>query len=267
LAEATAIQAVIDVYNRATQGSYVITRQPDQGNRGSPEIDAYAESEGLRPLAIEHTTIESVKLQRRDSAWFMHALGSLQTELGSVFPFQLAIGFPYRNAEAGQDWPTIRERIKSWLLANALAAPFGRTTHEVPGVPFVLTLSKRTDQPHQTGLVRTEPPGEGEALLLENMHDALDHKYLKLGDYRAKGAVAVLVLESDDIALANPQRLYEAFLRSLRQQPRPNLDQVWLVFRGCPYSFLGPADVMAAVNPANFRFGPQFAEEWLSKDR
>jgi hypothetical protein len=32
---------------------------------------------------------------------------------------------------------------------------------------------------------------------------------------------------------------------------------------GSVYCFFGPAEVLEGVNPANFRFGPQFINQWL----
>jgi len=258
-----AIWHVLDAYNSAVGSSYAVTRRPDAENRDSADIDAYAESAALQPLAIEHTKIQSLEDQNRDSAWFMRALGALQTELSGVFPFRLVLVFPYRNVEPGQDWSSVCATIKHWLVAHAASLPEGRTTHHLAGVPFPVITSKRTSVNRKVFLVRQEPPGDPEALLLAQMHESLGHKYDKLGQYRQQGAAAVLVLESEDIALVSEQSLYKAFLRATREHPRPNLDHVWLAFDYSVYCFLGPHDVMAGVNPENFRFGPEFAAEWL----
>ena len=50
-----------------------VERRPDEENRESPDIDAIA-----GPFAIEHTSIDSVRNQRRDADWFMRAAGGLQ---------------------------------------------------------------------------------------------------------------------------------------------------------------------------------------------
>lgn len=261
------IRHLLDAYNAAVATSYAVTRRPDLDNRGSADIDAVAESAGLAPLAIEHTKIQSLQDQSRDSAWFMRGLGALETELDGVFPFCLDLVLPYENVVPGQDWSAIRANIKQWLLANAASLPAGRTTHHLAGVPFPLATTKRSSDRHKLFLMRHVPPGDAEALLLVQMHESLDHKHDELGEYRQGGALGVLVVESEDIALVSEQSLYKAFLRALRERPRPNLDQVWLASTyGDDYSvycFLGPPDVMAGVNPENFRFGPEFLAEWL----
>jgi hypothetical protein len=262
--ESEVIQLVLDAHNRAVASTYVITRYPDRENRSSRDIDAYAESAGLRPLAIEHTEVVSVPEQNRDSAWFVRALGALEQELAGAFPFQLSIVVPYNNVAPGSDWSRIRDLVREWLLANCPTLPEGRATITVPGVSFGLTLWKRrSSDDSRVLLVREVPPGDAEADLQREMHKGLDHKHEKLAEYRAAGSLSVLVLESEDIALVSPQSLYTAYLRATRERPRPYLDHVWMVATGNVYCFDGPAALLEGVNPPNFRFGPQFIDEWL----
>jgi hypothetical protein len=191
------IQHVLDAHNRAVASHYVVTRHPDRDNRGSHDIDAYAESPDLPPLAIEHTKVESLQDQNRDSAWFMQGPGALEAELAGSFPFWLGVEVPYRNVEPGQDWEWIRNAIRTWLLANAPNLPDGRTTHDLTGVPFPLAVwrdERLSDA--RVVLMRQVPSGDRDELLLARMHDRLDHKYIRLGEYRRAGARAVIVLES-----------------------------------------------------------------------
>jgi hypothetical protein len=236
LDQAQAIQTLLDVYNTTIGSSYVVTRHPDLENRDAADIDAYAESDGLLPLAIEHTKIQSLEYQNRSSAWFMRALGPLELELTGMFPFQLDVVFAYSNLEAGQDWTRIYNAIKAWLVANAQGLALGDTTHHLPDVPFRLRLRKRASSDPRVSLVREVPSGNADLLLLREMQKSLDHKYAKLGEYQAQGAVSVLLLESEDVALVSPQDLYVSFLRSTLERPRPNLDQVWLSFSCSVYS-------------------------------
>jgi hypothetical protein len=265
------IQYVVDFHNAATDGCHLITRCPDQQNRTTADIDAYAEDGRGRPLAIEHTKIDSFPGQRRDSAWFQEALGALETDLEGAFPFWLGIEVPYENVRAGEDWAAIRSRLRDWLQASAWGMPLGRTTRAIDGVPFAITVSKHDSLQPGVFLMRHVPPGDREALLREKMDEALDHKYARLGEYKRAGAVAVVVLESDVIALVSPQDLYAAFVLATHDRPRPDLDEVWLA---CPsgdrcevYCFFGADEVAARVNPPNFRFGPRFASGWLGMRR
>lgn len=258
---------LLETYNAAVGSHYQVTSRPDVDNRDSADIDAIANSPGFEQLAIEHTRIQSLENQNRDSAWFMRGLGDLGRELDGAFPFRLDLVLPYRNVEPGQDWPAIKASVKTWLLANAQNLSYGRTTHEAEGVPFQIITGKHASDRHRVFLMRHEPDGNIDDLVLIEMQRSLDHKYGKLGEYRARGDTAVLVLESEDIALVSEASLYKAFLQATQVRPRPNLDQVWIAstFReDCSvYCFVGPAEVMKGANPENFCFGPQYAAEWL----
>ena len=265
--EERAIDGVIATLNRALGVSYRITKRPDRDNRRTADVDAYAEAKGRTPLAIEHTRIESLAEQTRDSSRFTDALGPLEEDLKGVFPFWLTLAVSYENAVPGQDWSAIREILKSWLLTYALSLPEGQTRPKIPGIPFAVVISKHTGMGHFFGLSRITPPGDINNHLLSQMHLTLDHKHQTLRSYRSKGAFGVLVLESEDIALVSSQHLYRAFVIANRERPRPNLDQVWLVQshfdKGGIYCFLGSEELMVVVNSPNSHFGPQFEEEWI----
>lgn len=75
------IESMLNAYNAALGSSYSVTRWPDNENRSSADIDAFAESPGLQPLAIEHTKIQSLPNQYRDSSWFAEGLGQLESAM------------------------------------------------------------------------------------------------------------------------------------------------------------------------------------------
>lgn len=79
-----------------------VDRRPDEENRGSSDIDAIA-----GPFAIEHTSIDTLPNQRRDSDWFMRAAGKLERELPSTSPFRLNVTLEYNAVGIGQDWVAI----------------------------------------------------------------------------------------------------------------------------------------------------------------
>jgi hypothetical protein len=94
----------------------------------------------------------------------------------------------------------------------------------------------------------------------------LGHKYERLAEYREGGAISILLLESDDLALVNWGSLYLAFLQATEANPRPELDQVWMA---CTYHedcevccFAGPDGLMDLANPPNYRFGRRYRAGW-----
>jgi hypothetical protein len=179
----------------------------------------------------------------------------------------LRLELPYENVAPNQNWEAIIGSIRTWLIMIAAKLSKGRQLHQVPGVPFGVTTSYNPELSHDFCLVRFTPDGDYQAQLLGRMHRALNHKYVQLGEYKSKGAIALLILQSEDIALVSLQALYQSFVRAMKEQPRPCLDQVWLVHGEAGEfgvsCFLGPDDLMSAINPSNFRFGRQFEAEWL----
>lgn len=265
--QSIAINRVISALNSALGSSYSVTQIPDCKNRTSSDIDAIAEEAGRPPLAIEHTRIESLAEQTRDSRWYMDVFGPLEKKLDGKFPFWLSLIVPYKNVGRGHDWEKIRSSLTKWLLAHAGGLPTGNSAHQIPGVPFSITTSKWEDLPHRFSLSRFTPPGEIEEHILPQMHKALDHKHDVLGNYRLNGALGILVLDSQDFVLVSLPTIYQAYVRAIKERPRINHDQVWLVqnFFDNPgvYCFDGPKSVMDAANPPNFHFGKQYEEEWL----
>ncbi len=157
--------------------------------------------------------------------------------------------------------------LRNWLLTHAGGLQVGKSKHQIHGVPFPVMIYKHDELPHGLSLARFTPPGDIEEHVLQQMQKALSHKHEALGRYRLDGAKGVLVLECEDMALVNPQILYQAYLLATRNQPRPNHDQVWLVQSffddGDVFCIHGPESLMKAANPPNLRFGPKFEEEWL----
>jgi hypothetical protein len=132
-----------------------VGRRPDEDNRGTPDIDAVAGH-----FAIEHTSIDTIENQRRDSAWFMRAMGSLEQELGSRIPCRLNITIDYNAIAIGQDWEGIRANLQAWIEASVTELPRGRV-EGVRGIPFgfhiVKSTSRRVRRPTVWGLRRFAP--------------------------------------------------------------------------------------------------------------
>lgn len=258
---------MLRAYNRAMGTSYAVTRWPDAENRESKDIDAYAEGQGSLPLAIEHTRVQTLRDQVRDREWFSTAFGHLECELNGKSPFTYRLVFPHSGLTPGQDWKTIADSVKEWFLVRAADLPEGRTQAEIAGVPFPITVFKRKSPRPRVVLSRFPPDREVADALLAEVKESLGHKYARLSEYRQGGAVTLLLLESDDIALVHETDIYRAVLMSMRDAPRPELDQVWLASThrdDCSVCCLvGPQELTERVNPPNFQFGARFEAEWL----
>ena len=91
-----------------------VDRRPDNENRSSADIDAVAGQ-----FAIEHTSIDTVSNQRRDSERFLKAAGDLEYEPATALPFRLEIILPYDAITTRQRWSRIRTAFKTWVLGDA----------------------------------------------------------------------------------------------------------------------------------------------------
>jgi hypothetical protein len=93
---------------------------------------------------------------------------------------------------------------------------------EFPGVPFLVELQRVSGLPMLAGqlkIARFMPP-DLEARRLERVRRALDDKLPKLSAWKARGALTVLVLENDDIALSSVHHISAAVVAA---RPDPGL--------------------------------------------
>lgn len=126
-----------------------VDRRPDD----SSDIDAIAGA-----FAIEHTSIDTLPNQRRDSNWFMQAAGGLEPELPSKPPFRLKISLEYDAVTRGQNWAAIRQALEGWITNEAPRLADGRhVLDSIPGVSFRLHVTKANDRRPGVFFARWEP--------------------------------------------------------------------------------------------------------------
>lgn len=265
------IKSLVEKYNECKHREYKIVRYPDQENSVTKDIDAYATVPGERPLAIEHTRIESFSGQLADNKRFAQLYGELETDLKHAFDFKLTLYLPVFAFRKRTDWEQARDKVRDWLLQNAHSLSDGFSPVQVVGVPFSITVHKDGNGSNRFTVARWAPTDTNidvESIL--NIARALEGKNDQMKKYRDEGAYNILVLESSDIALVNHITLYKAFLQALEMVPIPNIDEVWLASTYAPddscdlLCFLGPDEVMDTVNPENFQLGPRHAKIWRS---
>lgn len=266
------IRRFIKQYNSSQSAQFTITRWPDMEERNKRACDAYAEALAVRPLAIEHTNIETFQQQKQDSARFLKVCGVLETELRDNFPYVVNLIIPTFGIQTGTDWNGIRDTLREWLLTQVSALPFGHTDHQVDGVPFRITIWKEDRRGRGFVVSRMVPPGlETNDELTEIVAAALNNKNNQLQRYRANGDETILILETDDIALMNHVLLYKAFLQASACIHTPNIDQVWLAETinsedYCSFiCFDGPDPIMEKVNQTQWALGKRHASYWWAE--
>lgn len=259
------IRRFIARYNSCQDAQFTITCWPDKAERNQRACDAYAKAHGVRPLAIEHTNVETFQQQKQDSARFSKVCGVLEKELKAHFPYHVTLIIPTFAIQTGTDWKSITDVLREWLLTQVNTLPVGRTDHQVEGIPFRITIWKGDRPGRWFGVARTAPPT---LETTEIVTAALNNKNNQLQRYRANGDKTILILETDDIALIDHVELYKAFLQASTRAPTPNIDQVWIVQTinpedSCTFiCFDGPETIMEKVNMAQWMLGERYASYW-----
>ncbi len=201
--------------------------RPDKENRNSIDIDAIAGA-----FAIEHTSIDTLPNQRRDSDWFMRAAGGLEQDLTSKPSFRLNITLEYEAVTKGQDWSVIRNALKKWITDEAALLADGRhVLDDIPDVPFRLHVRKGSTRPPKVILGRFEPEDE---TLPCRIREQFDKKANKLTKYHVSGMTTVLLIESADISLMNEEKMLEAIQKAYPNCLPQGVDQIWYVDTSIP---------------------------------
>lgn len=208
-------------------GEPIIKAEPiDTVVRDRPAVEWIYETPSNR-FAVEHTRIESFPSQIADGKQFAQLLEPLETELAGQLPgaFFLIVDVGAARAPAANHGE-VRRALAKWILANARAldpeektGPSGNCeiTATPPGVPFKVTLHRDCD--YETRLfIMQGLVGNRQRLRRERIAEALARKCPKLQAAHNDGCVSVLILESDDIALANRVLVAEATVAKLARR-------------------------------------------------
>lgn len=213
---------------------------PDEEKRQSAEIDAIA-----GPFAIEHTSVDTIPNQRKDAAYFVQVVKSLEDEFRCKLPFRLVLTFPYEGIQTGQDWSEITTALRNWVLDEAPKLSIGsHVINDVPEVPFEFYANKRNS--NRTGLLfgRFAP---NDKTLPDRLREQLDRKIEKLSRYKGQNKTTILLVESDDIALMNDGIMWDG-LRSAYPNGLPQgLDQIWFADTSIPEEILFTEMTQAVV--------------------
>lgn len=204
-----------------------VDRWPDEETRDSKDIDAEAGD-----FAIEHTSIDTIANQRRDSAWFKRAVGCPEGELHWEHPFRLVVTLPYEGIQLGQQWAKIKAALHSWILNQSPDLSKGsHIIRNVPDIPFEFRVSKRPSQRPGVFFGRYGAP---EKSFLKHIKEQLDRKVQKLVPYRNKGKRTILLVESDDMALMNEGLMVEGIKSSYPDNLPTGIDQIWFADTSIP---------------------------------
>lgn len=256
--EKGAIAAFLKTYSSAVGSEYTVTQVPDEVNRTTPDIDAFAEAASGTPLAIEHTLIQTLEGQKQDNARFIEVFVPLSERLAPDLPSDLQVIVGHGVLERGMKWTAIAQALETWVVANAETFPSGYSAHsDIEGVPFEVAVlnTEGLDLPFHISRMGPEKE-QRQQETTEMIRDALRKKRGKLSEYAGGESQVILLLESEDWVLTSPLDLYDAYNVARDDVRAPDIDQVWLArfYREegpfSVYCFEGPQEIMDAVNPS-----------------
>lgn len=220
LTDKAVVSLFVDYLARNGNPGLTVNAWPDEGNRLSSDIDAIA-----GPFAIEHSSVDTVPNQRRDSAWFLKVVKALKDEFGCKLPFRLVLTFPYEGVQRGQDWLKIAAALRAWILNEAPKLAMGSyTIGDIPEIPFEFHATKRKS--NRTGLLfsRFAPDIK---MLPDRLREQLDRKAGKLSRYKDEGKTTILLVESGDIALMDDSIMWDSLRQAYHSGLPRGVDQVW----------------------------------------
>lgn len=195
----------------------------DTVERTRPAVEWRFETPTAR-FALEHTRIESFPNQIGQGKLFAQLLEPLQTDLAGRVPgvFSLSADVGAVTAPISQH-VQIRNALAAWIMAHAHSLDADEDagpscncdlTAEPAGVPFEVTLHRDASYGSELFIMQHHQ-SDVSTLRRDRIREALDRKCPKLQEEQATGRMSVLILESDDIALANRRRIAEAVVAEL----------------------------------------------------
>lgn len=200
--------------------------------RTRPAVEWRFETPTAR-FALEHTRIESFPKQIVKGKQFARLLGPLEADLAGRLPgtFFLIADVGAATAPAAQH-VQIRTAVAAWIMAHAStldaeedAGPTGNCdlTARPADVPFDVTLLREASDGSELFIAQRRPD-DLLHLRRDRIREALNRKCPKLLEEQATGRMSILILESDDIALANRMAIVEAAVAELSpRSDAPNI--------------------------------------------
>lgn len=204
-------KAVMELVARRRGESIVNAEPVDTVVRDRPAVEWMFETPTAR-FALEHTRIESFSNQIAEGRLFAQLLGPLEAELAGKLPgaFFLVAEVGAARAPAAQH-AEIRRNLAEWILSKGADLDAEEETgqrgncditEKPSGVPFEVTLHRDSDYDSRL-FVMQKQSGDREELQRDRIRTAMARKCPKLFEASNDGRISVLVLESDDVALAN----------------------------------------------------------------
>lgn len=196
---------------------------PDENNRNTPAVDMLIECSDVE-IVLEHTKIESYPEQIADNHRIRQLLEPIKTELEGQLPvpghYELTIAIG--AVKGAKQVKFIQKNIIDWIKEKAPllkvgspdVAPDHYIKERLTGVPFETTLYRWPGRDGKLFYSRFAPE-DLEEMRKQRISKALKEKCPKLIKARESNRISVLLLESDDICLANPLLISKALAKEI----------------------------------------------------
>ncbi len=195
---------------------------PEESN--SSDIDAIA-----GPYAIEHTSIDTIKNQRRDNNWFSQSIEGLESYFKDKLDYRLWIQIEYDGIKKGQTWKKNRELIMRWIQNESHNLSYGKNlVVQIEGLDFTLRVNKIPKEELGTGVVFVRVISEDfdpQNEIPYRLKLLIDTKLNKLGKY--SNHIKILLIENSDLALMNSQLMMDVINKAINECLPTEIDELW----------------------------------------
>jgi len=226
---------IASVIHKRRGEEIVLKSEPDKSDRVNKAVEFVWKSPSS-DYVVEHTRIETYPKQIEDNHRFNQLMGPLESKFQGKLPspgyYQL--GIPIKASLTSMNIDAIRDKITVWVKNKASDLALGKRIVEIPdGVPFQVSLSRQeavVEAIKGRCLIHRYFTGDLQINRRERIQEALSKKCPKL--HSAKLGIgksrSVLVLESDDIALANHHDIADVLIPELLNRKKDIPDEVYL---------------------------------------
>lgn len=249
--ETRVLGSLCRVLSSAQSLNWTVDDYPDRKRTGASACDAILVRDGTR-VAVEIEIVESYAAQKEDDARSHEVLFPAEVALRAAFPdLDITVMIPTKSVPTGIRWHKLRENLSRGLIAAISGRPDDFTDEVIlDGVPFKVWIAKHKARGEPLcNIVRWAPKND----LCEIVKARLDHAATQLVQYKADGLETMVLLDSDDIALAYP---FDFLACIAWVKHSPHVDAVYIV-----QSYYKPEKVYPAR--IGHRIFPEILPEFL----
>jgi len=210
--------------------TYKLKARPDVAERKEKAIEAIAESEDGRTLAMEHTYIQPFAGERADAVPFQTVFEQLRTDSDLTLPNRfIDVIVPAFAVRKGVDWIQVAQKVREWFLKVRESFPEeGEKWYTIPDVGFKLDVLVQTfDLPSTKGVLlasRLLPAGDPFGAVIRT---ALEKKVPKLIGTPADSRILLFQDGGTSIGYSRIARSLDEYTSALPETKR--LTSVWAV--------------------------------------